>query len=370
MAAGHAHGSGATRGALFGLGAAVLFGCGTPLAKLLLAEVHPLPLAGLLYLGGGAGVLLVRLLRRGANTEAPLQRADAIPLLSIVTLGGIVGPLLLLIGLSRTSGFAASLLLNLEAPFTIGIALLVFREHLGLREAVGAVVIVVGGALLGAAPGGSRADPLGAVAVAAACLAWGIDNNLSQRLSKKDPIAIALVKTLGAGTCSLGLAAALGDLPPRAAILPALAVGSLSYGISVLFDLYALRLLGAAREAAWFATAPFFGAGLSIALLAERPDRFSVLAGLLILAGVAALRTSRHGHLHRHAPLVHEHAHVHDEHHRHAHPDQSSVHAHPHTAGEPHAHADEAPHSHPHEHDPLLEHDHPHVSDEHHRHGH
>ena len=351
-AQGPSDGGQATRGALFGLGAALLFGCGTPLAKLLLAEIRPLPLAGLLYLGGGVGVLCVRLFRRAGSTEAPLRRADALPLLSIVVLGGLVGPLLLLVGLSRTSGFAASLLLNLEAPFTIVLALVIFREHLGLKEVIGALVIVLGGALLSASPGSSRADPLGALAVAGACLFWGLDNNLSQRLSGKDPIAIALVKTLGAGTASLGLAAALGELPPLAAVLPALAVGSLSYGVSVLLDLYALRLLGAARQAAWFATAPFFGAGLSVVLLVERPDAWSVFAGALILGGALALKTARHGHRHRHAELQHDHVHVHDEHHQHAH-ERPVV----------------GPHSHPHVHE-ALEHDHPHVSDQHHRHVH
>jgi drug/metabolite transporter (DMT)-like permease len=180
-----------------------------------------------------------------------------------------------------------------------------------------------------------------------------LDNNLSQRLSAKDPRQIVLVKTAGAGALSLLLARALGQpWPPAAVIAPALLVGAVSYGASLLLDMYALRLLGAAREAAFFATAPFMGALLALPLLGERPGALELAAGAVMLAGIVLLARERHGHLHTHEALEHEHRHVHDEHHQHSHDGPFSE-----------------PHSHPHRHDPIT-HDHPHVSDLHHRHRH
>ena len=239
------------RGGLYGLLAAALFGASAPLSKLFLAETGPLALAGLLYLGAGLGLSIYRVVApkaAGTEREARLQRTDALPLLGIILTGGVLGPVLLLTGLARVSGLAGSLLLNLEAPFTILIALVLFGEHLGRRAAVGAAFIVVGGLLLSYRPGAIHADLIGVLCIAAACLSWSLDNNLTQRLTLRSPVVVVWIKTLGAGACTLGLALALGhELPPPAGVAGALALGAASYGASILLDMYALRILGAAR---------------------------------------------------------------------------------------------------------------------------
>jgi drug/metabolite transporter (DMT)-like permease len=347
----------AARGALCGLAAAALFGASAPLSKKLLPEVSPLVLAGLLYLGAGLGLALARAWprRRAGAAEASLARKDLAPLAAIVLIGGMVSPFLMLTGLARVSGVTGSLMLNLEAPFTMGIAVLVFGEHLGRRVAFAFSLIIAGGVLLGRPWGGLGGDHWGALAIAAACLGWGIDNNLSQKLSLKDPRQIVLVKTLGAGVLMLALGAVLGHRrPPVAAIAPALLLGALSYGASLLLDMYALRLLGAAREAAYFATAPFIGALLALPVLGEAPGPVELAAGALMATGVLLLARERHGHPHTHEAIEHEHQHFHDEHHQHAHDHDVPGH-------EPHVHV--------HRHAPIT-HDHPHLPDLHHRHKH
>jgi len=352
--AGRAGGGERARGAVLGLSAAVLFGASAPLAKLLLAQTEPLLLAALLYLGAGIGLAVAWPRGRRAR-EAPVRRSD-LPWLAVITVsGGIVGPLLLLVGLTRVSGVVGSLLLNLEAPFTMLLAVVAFHEHMNRREVLAAAAIVAGAVALGYAPGEVSGQLVGGLAIAAACACWGLDNNLTQKLSLRDPVAIVRFKTLGAGACSLALALLVGQrLPPAGALAAALVLGLFSYGVSILLDAYALRLLGAAREAAFFATAPFIGALLSIPLLGERVDATRAAGALLMVAGVAILLRARHGHRHVHAAMEHEHVHVHDEHHRH-----------------PHALDDPAgePHSHLHRHEPL-DHEHEHVSDLHHRHRH
>jgi drug/metabolite transporter (DMT)-like permease len=358
-----------TRGALFGLAAAALFGASAPLSKRLLPEVSPLVLAGLLYLGAGLSLLLYRGARRlwqgdgggagagAGSAEASVSGRDLLPLAVIAVVGGILSPLAMLTGLQRVSGISGSLLLNLEAPFTMLIAGLVFREHLGRRLGLAAALIVGGAVLLGRPWAGAvGGDALGALLIAAACIGWGLDNNLSQRLSLKDPQQVVLIKTLGAGTASLLLAGALGHARPApATLLPALLLGAASYGASLVFDMYALRLLGAAREAAFFATAPFIGALLALPVLGEAPGLAELGAGALMVGGVSLLLRERHGHVHTHDPLEHEHLHVHDDHHQHSHEGL------PHPITEPHAHR--------HKHAPIT-HDHPHVPDLHHRHKH
>jgi drug/metabolite transporter (DMT)-like permease len=340
------------RGAAAGLAAALLFGLSTPVAKLLLPGAGPFLLAGLLYLGSGIALSALAPLR-GAGREAPLRRGDLGLLAGLTLAGGVAGPVLLMIGLARVPASSAALLLNLEAPFTIAVAVTLFGESLTRREAAGAAVIVLGGAVLSAAPGELSGGPAGALAVAAACLCWAVDNNLAARLSLRDPVAVVRAKSLAAGAVNVAIGLAAGErIPPLAPLAGALLTGALGYGLSIVLHLRATRTLGAARQGALFAAAPFAGALASIALLAERPGWREAAAAAAMAGGILAMVRARHGHLHAHAPVSHDHAHVHDEHHRHPHP--------PGTA---------EPHAHPHLHAPLV-HEHPHVSDAHHRHGH
>ncbi len=341
-------------GKAYGLAAAALFGLSAPTAKLLLPHASPLVLSCLLYLGAGFGLLLYRAVRREPKVaEARLERRDLPLLLGVALLGGGLAPVLMLIGLERVSGISGSLLLNLEAPLTMLIAVSFFGEHLGRREVMASGLIVVSAALLGLRAGELGVSWTGVAAIAGACLCWAVDNNLSQRLSGKDPVVIVQVKGLTAGTGTLVLALATGQAWPGPALIgAALSLGAVSYGLSLLFDMRALRLLGAAREAALFATAPFIGAALAIPLLGEQPHLADLVVGAGMMAGVWLLVRARHGHLHTHPELGHDHLHVHDEHHRHSHPEPV-----------------EGPHSHFHQH-VRLTHDHPHVSDQHHRHPH
>jgi len=343
------------RGVVCALFAAALFGLSAPLGKLLLGHVPPQLLAGLLYLGAGIGLSVVRLARR--SSDPPLRQNDAPLLAGVILFGGVIGPLLLLVGLSRVSALTGALLLNLEAPFTMALAVL-FGEHLGRRAALAGLLVVGGSALLGLGPGALGGQSLGALAIAGACLSWGLDNNLTQRLSSKDPIVIVQYKTLGAGLFAVPLALVMGaHLPAAPLCAAALALGLFSYGASIVLDVWALRLLGAAREAPLFATAPFVGAAAAVPLLGDRPRPLDLAAAALMVAGVWLLIREKHGHLHHHHAMDHEHAHTHDDpHHRHAHPDGETP-------------PPGVAHSHPHHHD-AMEHEHPHVPDAHHRHKH
>jgi drug/metabolite transporter (DMT)-like permease len=338
-----------------GLVAAVLFGLSAPLSKALLDGVGPQMLAGLLYFGAFLAVAPAQHLRRGRRLEAQLRRSDLPRLGAVVVSGGIVAPVLLMLGLQRTTGLAGSLLLNLEGPLTLLVGVLVLREHLGRRSGLGSVLVFGGAALLGVQGYAGHFDVLGALCIVGACAGWAIDNNLTQTLTVRDPFAIVGVKCGVAATVNVGLALALGSSFPTSDFLAgAVALGALAYGVSILLDAYALRMLGAAREAAVFATAPFAGAVLAVPLLGDSWGAAEGVAAVVMLVGVVMVLRDRHEHRHEHEAFDHEHRHVHDEHHRHEHPPGVDP-------GQPHSH------EHHHEH---LVHSHVHVSDTHHRHAH
>lgn len=350
--------AGHATGPLLALAAAALFGASTPFAKLLLdGGLGPWLLAGLLYLGAGIGLGLVSLVRRlhaGPAGEAPLRRGD-LPWLALVVLtGGVAGPLLLMIGLATTPASSAALLLNLEGLATLAIAWLVFRESVDRRLLLGAAAILAGAVLL-SWRGEDAGIGLGALAIAGACLAWGIDNNLTRKLAAADPVTIALAKGLAAGATNTALAFALGaPLPAPATIAAAAAVGFLGYGVSLVLFVLALRHIGTARSGAYFSTAPFIGAALAVPLLGEGVTPALVAAAVLMAGGVYLHLTERHEHEHTHEEMEHEHRHVHDAHHRHTHGPEDPP-------GEPHSHR----HRHT-----RLRHRHAHYPDLHHRHTH
>lgn len=348
-----------TTALLYALASAALFGCSTPAAKVLLASVHPVVLAGLLYCGAGLGVTLLRVLRvvspKQTGREAALARHDVPWIAGAIVAGGVIGPLLLMLGLMRTDAATSSLLLTLESAATALLAWFMFHEHFDRRLALGTICLL-GGAMVLAWSGAPALDDLiGPLAIIGACIAWGLDNNLTRKVSLSDPLQIVQLKGLVAGPINLAFGLwAGGTIPSSTGVVLSAFVGFIGYGVSLVLFVYALRELGAARTGAYFSTAPFFGAAAAVLVLHEPVSTALIAAAVLMAVGVWLHLTERHQHTHLHQATTHTHSHVHDDHHRHEH-----------TILDP---ASE-PHSHPHAHS-VLRHEHPHTPDMHHTHRH
>lgn len=356
MGAGHTDGAHAWTGIVFALGSAALFGASTPFAKLLLDGLSPWLMAGLLYLGVGIGLGLVQLGQRarGQRSEASLQKSDLGWLAAIVLFGGVAGPVLLMIGLQTSTAASTALLLNVEGLATLGIAWIVHKENVDLGIALGAVAILLGAVVL-SWQAGALGLGSGSVAIVMACLCWGIDNNLTRKLSSADPVQIAMIKGLAAGVVNIALGLGQGaEIPALVVSAQAMLLGFVGYGLSLVMFIYSLRHLGSARTGAYFSLAPFIGAALAVLVFGDELTYRLMLAAALMGLGLYLHLAERHEHEHRHEVLVHAHAHVHDNHHQHEHSASDPE-------GEPHVHL--------HQHAPMV-HRHPHYPDIHHRHGH
>ncbi len=339
------------------LGAALLFGASTPFAKLLLSDTLPVLLAGLLYLDSGVGLGLIRLIRDRGWRIPSMSGGEWLWLLLAIGFGGVLGPLLLMLGLTRTSASTASLLLNLEAVLTAVIAWVVFRENTDRNVVLGMVVIVVGTVLLAWPNSSQGAGQLGwgALLIAGACLCWALDNNFTRKVSASDALFLAGLKGGVAGIVNTTIALALGaSLPSGATIGEAMMVGLLGYGVSLVLFVLALCGLGTARTGAYFSTAPFVGAAIAILFFGEQVGGTFLVVFALMAGGVWLHLAERHDHMHIHEAITHTHRHVHDIHHQHAHDF-------PWDGREPHTHE--------HTHEPVT-HRHPHYPDIHHRHRH
>jgi len=279
------------RGPIFALVAALLFGVSPPLAKVLVGETAPQLLAGLLYLGSGVWLTVILLGRNffdhPSKARERISGREWLWLVGAIIFGGIVAPVLLMVGLVRTEAASASLLLNLEGVFTALIAWFAFREGVNRRVALGFALILLGGIAISWTTGSGLHLSPAALLIVGACACWGLDNNFTRKVSHADPFTTAALKGIVAGIVNVVLAHWIGaDFPRGGSTLAALALGFVSYGLSLVFFIVGLRHVGAARTGAYFSTAPFIGALVAAIFLHERLALIVWIAGALMAAGV------------------------------------------------------------------------------------
>ncbi len=328
---------------------ALLFGASTPFAAIFAERLNPFTLAGLLYLGAAAAVA-PSVLHRPPSMDS--LRRGAKRLAVAVVVGGAVGPVLLALGLRYTTAAQASLLLTLELVLTVLLAATVFHEHLGRRVGVGTVLVTVG-ALVMVGVGSTAELRIGALLIAAACLAWAVDNSVTAELDELAPAHLTAAKGVLAGGVNLTIGLLAAPAPGAAEVGWVLLVGALGYGVSITLWVAGARDLGAARAQVVFSLAPFLGAAVAWLVLGEQITAATLAGAGLAAVGVSLVARSSHTHTHRHPAVVHDHEHTHDDgHHDHSHDDGFR-----------------GRHQHPHEHEVVV-HAHPHVPDLHHRHDH
>jgi drug/metabolite transporter (DMT)-like permease len=343
------------RGPVAALLSAALFGLSPVFCKLLLGDMSPALLAGLLYLGSGLGLSgVIAYQRSGFLREltklTPLHRRK---LLWAVLAGGVIAPLCLTYGIKYGSAAEVTLLLNMETVATTLIAWLIFKEQVSKQVWIGKILIILAAVLVLLRPDGHLAFSRSGVLVLLACLFWGIDNNLTRDVDELPATILAAVKGYGAGLFTILLALLFTPaITTPLQIAGALLIGALSYGVSLVLFVEALRRLGSARTSTFFAVGPFIGTAFAVFILGERLSLPFLLAAGLMLAGVAILYGEQHGHLHSHPATAHSHRHDHDDHHQHDHGADDDL-----AADHYHEHA-------------SLTHRHVHWPDIHHRHSH
>jgi drug/metabolite transporter (DMT)-like permease len=315
----------------------MLFGLSAPLSKILVKDIAPVALAGLLYLGAFAGLaayFIVSRIFKDKVQAVPLEKKDIGWLTGAIIAGGIVAPISMIFGLQMISGFSASLFLNLEGIFTVVIAAVVFKENSGKRLWLAAACMTIAGIVLAWDTDRSRFSIAGPLLITLACAGWAIDNNLTRQISEKDPIAIGMFKGLIAGGVMLSAALIAGNrVAVDRTLWFALAVGACSYGVSLVLFIKALRGLGSSRTGIFFSFGPFVGAAGSIIILKEWLGWIMLPAVVLTALGVWLIIGERHTHPHEHAAITHTHEHNHNDtnHHHSNEGDPKAVHSHVHT---------------------------------------
>jgi drug/metabolite transporter (DMT)-like permease len=335
--------------------AALCYGISTPASKLLLKNISPVFIAGLLYTGAGFGMLLVNIFRnkRIPSKEAKITQKELPYAVAMIVLD-VLAPIFLMIGLSKSTSATASLLNNFEVAATSIVALIVFKESIGKRTWAAIILITIASVNLSVDDFSTLKISIASIFVVLACICWGFENNCTTKLSLKDPLEIVIIKGIGSGFTALAIAFIAGQYGTNVLyILLALLLGFVAYGLSVYFYIYAQRSLGAARTSAYYAFAPFIGAGLSFILFRELPTVSYVIALGIMIAGTYFTAFEKHKHFHKHQTIEHEHRHNHlDGHHEHEH--ETAI------IGE---------HNHLHIHH-EMEHSHLHTPDQHHAHEH
>ncbi|MHB1314201.1 MAG: DMT family transporter [Christensenellales bacterium] len=282
--------------AVFAIAAAALYALSAPFSKLLLASVAPAMMAALLYLGAGIGLSAVWLLQRRdsrTETELPLTKKE-LPFVIAMVLLDIAAPVLLMIGLTISTAANASLLNSFEIVATALAALLFFREAISKRLWLAIALVTAASMLLSFEDAGSFSFSFGSLFVLLACVCWGFENNCTRRISGKNPLQITVIKGLFSGSGALAIAVFLGETAASLpSILAALALGFVSFGLSIVFYIRAQRTLGAAKTSAYYAVAPFIGVFLSLVIFCQLPSPVFLLALLIMVVGVYFASTEK-----------------------------------------------------------------------------
>lgn len=335
---------------------AIFFGVSPVTCKVIVGEMSPLLLAGLLYLGSGLGLTGFVFYQKLETRQilSSLTRRQWSYLVGAILSGGVAAPVFLAYGILYGTATEVSLLLNFEAVATTLLAWMIFREHIGQRVWIGKVFIIGASILVILTDSGTIGFSLPGLCVLAACSLWGIDNNLTRELESLPPSFLACIKGWSAGLFNVFIALTLFKSQATSfQVTGTLVIGAFSYGVSLVLFIQALRELGSARTSTWFASGPFLGAILSVIVLGERPPGEFWVAAIVMLFGMVFLYGEKHSHAHRHKRLIHSHPHTHDGHHLHEHDSTEN----------------EGEHDHSHVHEPI-EHVHVHWPDIHHRHSH
>jgi drug/metabolite transporter (DMT)-like permease len=328
-----------------------LFGLATPASKILLNDINPFLLGGLLYLGASAGLLPVVLARKELSYLIKLNRTNLLRLAGAISFGGLIGPILLLFGLKYSVASSVSLWLNFELIATAVLGFLFFKDFLGKKGWIGVGIALASGIIL--TINGGSSGIVSALLVVAACICWGLDNHFTALIDGISAIQSTFLKGFFAGIINTCIGIFISpDIINGRSIISALILGSISYGISIVLYIVSAQKLGAIRSQIIFSSAPFFGVIFSVLFLSETLTAMQLVSFALLVISITVMAYDRHEHRHEHFEIEHTHIHGHDDmHHEHNHSDKISN------------------HEHLHKHEKGI-HSHPHWPDIHHRHDH
>ena len=330
------------KGIAFAILAAALYAINAPFSKILLEFMPPTLMAGFLYVGAGIGMIFIALMRKIKKYEAKelkLTKSELPYTIAMIVLD-IAAPICLLFGLNSTTAANASLLNNFEIVATAIIALMVFKEKISTRLWFGIFFVTLSCGILSFEDVSSLRFSYGSLFVLLATICWGFENNCTRKISSKDPLQIVLLKGIFSGLGSFTIAMITGEpLPDIGLVLIVLALGFVSYGLSIFFYIRAQSRLGAAKTSAYYAIAPFVGAFLSFVCLHETLSVNYFTALVIMLAGSALVAADtiivNHTHIHTHIVThTHDgstHTHIIEHSHGHEHMIDGSVHEHTHS---------------------------------------
>ena len=266
--------------------AALLYAVSTPFSKILMEKISPAFMAGLLYLGAAAGMVITTLFSRIKSKEEAAFTHKDIPYLILMVILDIAAPILLMTALKYSSAESVSLLNNFEIVATSLIALLIFKEKLSPRLWIAITLITAASIMLSLSENGSLTISVYSLLALLACCCWGLENNCTRKLSNRDPAKIVIIKGFGSGTGSVIVALICGErLNITPYILLALLLGFIAYGLSIYTYVYAQRYIGAAKTSAFYALAPFIGALISLVLFPKIPSWLFIISFVIMALG-------------------------------------------------------------------------------------
>ncbi len=276
------------QGFVFAIASAIFFSFNVPISKILLDFVSPYWLASLLYFGAGLGTLFYyQFTKKKTSTHGKVSNQTFWYGLMIIL--DIFAPIFFLIGVKETNGSLVGLLSNAELIFTLMIALLFFREKLSRFSWIASILIVFG-LIIANYQGMSIQFEIGSLWIILGTLIWGLENNVSKKLSFGNPLFVVIFKGIGTGIGTLIIAFILNEVAPTFLYLMfSFVAGFLIYGLSLIFYVNAQRSQGAAKVQLIQSFAPILGGILSWLFFQETLSITTVFGYVMVVIALILL---------------------------------------------------------------------------------
>ncbi|MEP6511324.1 MAG: EamA family transporter [Dokdonella sp.] len=201
-------------------------------------------------------------------------------------------------GAERAPAGIGAIANSLTVLFTALIALLVYRERIGIRRGVAMLAGFVGVVVLASGKTAGEHVAQAALAGAAASFCYGFAANFTKRWFADLPPIGAVAGTLVCAALMLApfaLHAWPTVQPPRLSWLCAGLLGVLCTGIAYAFFFRLIQRVGAPRATTCTYLVPLFGVAWGWLLLGEMPTLTMLVAGTLILGSVIISQREKTG---------------------------------------------------------------------------
>ena len=271
-------------GIVLALVAACLYAFVYIIEKAYITKISSDKMLFLMYLGAAIGLFIIHsFTKTKAASENKITRKE-LPKVVMIVLCQLFSSILLIEAVKIMEASLVSILSVFEIVMTSICAYFIFKDPIEKNEFIAIILVFFGGIILNFNVGSLSSINIGSLLMIAACFFWGVENNITASISKKEPAFFTSIKCGCVALLYFIIMVSKGDISIEYPIL--ILFGFLTYGLGVLAYALSTRTLGASKATLVFSFCPLFGALLSFLIFKENISYTFIISANLMIIGI------------------------------------------------------------------------------------